>query len=241
MTCFTGFVAAVPTANKQKYLDHAKSAWPMFQRYGATRMVECWGADVQKGKVTDFQGAVQAKDDETVVFSWIEWPDRATAEKGWEAMRTDPAAQNMQAMPFDGSRMIFGDFEPVFEAGQHSGAGYYQGFILAVPKKNRPAYVKMAGEAWGMFEKYGCLGIAENWGVDVPHGKLTDFYRATKAKPGEAAVFSWTAWPDRATCDAAARKMMAEMEGQQMPEMPFDGMRMVWGGFDPILDTGDRP
>ena len=240
MTYFTGFVAAVPTANKQKYLDHVKSAWPLFQSYGATRMIECWGADVQKGKVTDFQGAVQAKDDETVVFSWLEWPDRATADKGWETMKTDPAVKDMMEMPFDGSRMIFGDFEPVFEAGKHSGAGYYQGFILAVPEKNRQAYVKMAGDAWGMFERFGCLGIAENWGVDVPHGKQTDFYRATKAEPGEAALFSWTAWPDRATCDAAAQKMMAEMEGQPMPEMPFDGMRMVWGGFDPIFDTGAK-
>ena len=189
MTYFTGFVAAVPTANKQKYLDHVKSAWPLFQGYGATRMIECWGADVQKGKVTDFQGAVQAKDDETVVFSWLEWPDRATADKGWETMKTDPAVKDMMEMPFDGSRMIFGDFEPVFEAGKHSGAGYYQGFILAVPEKNRQAYVKMAGDAWGMFERFGCLGIAENWGVDVPHGKQTDFYRATRPNPARQRCF----------------------------------------------------
>lgn len=241
MTYFSGFVAAVPTANKQKYLDHVKAVWPLLQRYGATRMTDAWGADVPKGKVTDYQGAVQAKDDETVVFSWIEWPDRATAEKGWETMRADPAMQDLPQMPFDGSRMIFGDFEPVFEAGQHSGAGYYQGFILAVPEANKQAYAKMAADAWEMFKGYGCLGIAENWGVDVPHGKQTDFYRATKAEPGETPVFSWTAWPDRATCDAAGQKMQAEMEGMDMPEMPFDGMRMVWAGFAPISDTGAKP
>ena len=241
MTYIEGFIAAVPTANKDAYKKHAEEAAPLFREFGVARMVENWGNDVPEGKVTDFQKAVQAKDDETVVFSWLEWTDRATADKGWETMKTDPAVKDMMEMPFDGSRMIFGDFEPVFEAGKHSGAGYYQGFILAVPEKNRQAYVKMAGDAWGMFERFGCLGIAENWGVDVPHGKQTDFYRATKAEPGEAALFSWTAWPDRATCDAAGQKMMAEMEGQPMPEMPFDGMRMVWGGFEPIFDTGAKP
>ena len=62
-----------------------------------------------------------------------------------------------------------------------------------------------------------------------------------RAEPGETPVFSWTAWPDRATCDAAGQKMQAAMEGQDMPEMPFDGMRMVWGGFEPIFDTGAKP
>ena len=159
------------------------------------------------------------------------------ADTGWQDMQNDPAMQDMADMPFDGRRMIFGGFEPVFEAGRHSGAGYYQGFVLAVPETNKPAYVKMAGDAWEMFKDYGCLGIAENWGVDVPHGKQTDFYRATRAEPGEAALFSWTAWPDRATCDEAGQKMQAAMEGQDMPEMPFDGMRMFWGGFLPIFDS----
>ena len=117
MTYFTGFVAAVPTANKQKYLDHVKSAWPLFQSYGATRMIECWGADVQKGKVTDFQGAVQAKDDETVVFSWLEWPDRATADACFGKMQDDPGFANMD-MPFDGKRMMWGGFETVFNETQ---------------------------------------------------------------------------------------------------------------------------
>ena len=117
MTYFTGFVAAVPTANKQKYLDHVKSAWPLFQSYGATRMIECWGADVQKGKVTDFQGAVQAKDDETVVFSWLEWPDRATCDAAGQKMMAEMEGQPMPEMPFDGMRMVWGGFEPIFDTG----------------------------------------------------------------------------------------------------------------------------
>ena len=76
MTYIEGFVLAVPTANKDEYRKHASEAAPLFKDFGVTRMVENWGDDVPKGKVTDFQGAVQAKDDETVVFSWFEYPDR---------------------------------------------------------------------------------------------------------------------------------------------------------------------
>lgn len=144
-------------------------------------------------------------------------------------------------MPFDGSRMIFGDFEPVFEAGKHSGAGYYQGFILAVPEKNRQAYVKMAGDAWGMFERFGCLGIAEKLGRRRAPWQADRLLPRHQGRTRRGSAVFRTAWPDRATCDAAGQKMMAEMEGQPMPEMPFDGMRMVWGGFEPIFDTGAKP
>lgn len=238
MTYYTGSIAAVPTANRQKYIDHVKEAWALFRTYGATRMVETWGVDVPKGKVTDLYGAVKANDDETVVFSWIEWPDKAAADSAWQKMQTDPAMQKMPQMPFDGSRMIFGGFEPVFAAGTDKGAGYIQGFALAVPEKNKGAYVDMAKGAWESgFEPHGCLGMVEAWGVDVPHGKQTDFYRAAKAEPGETPLFSWVAWPDKATCDAAAKAMEASMEGQEYPEMPFDGMRMMWGGFEPVFDS----
>ena len=62
-------------------------------------------------------------------------------------------------------------------------------------------------------------------------------YRATDAQDGEAIVLSWTAWPDRATCEAAARAMEAAMAGQPMPDMPFDGKRMIWGGFGVLFDS----
>lgn len=237
MTYFTGMVAAVPTANKQDYIRHVAAAWHLCRKYGCIRMIETWGVDTPQGKLTDFQAAVDAKDDETIVFSWTEWPDRATADKAWADMQNDPDMAAMGDMPFDGRRMIFGGFAPLMIEGDASGAPYYQGFLLAVPQANRAAYDKMAHDAWGMFARFGCLGIAENWGEDVPRGKQTDMYRATKAKDDEAILFSWTAWPDRATCDAAAQKMMAEMEGQEMPEMPFDGARMIWGGFETVFDS----
>ncbi len=118
MAYIDGFVIAVPTANKQKFIDHANSADNLFIEYGATRVLECWGDDVPDGKLTDFRRAVQATEDETVVFSWIEWPDKATRDAGMAKMmssddpRTDPAKN---PMPFDGKRMIYGGFAPVVE------------------------------------------------------------------------------------------------------------------------------
>ncbi|MFN3274086.1 MAG: DUF1428 domain-containing protein [Paracoccus sp. (in: a-proteobacteria)] len=241
MTFLTGSVAAVPTANKARYLEHVKAVWPLMKSYGATRMVETWGVDVPRGKVTDFYGAVEARDDETIVFAWIEWPDRATADAAWPRMQSDPAMKEIPEMPFDGSRMIFGGFAPVFEAGPRAGGGYYQGFLLAVPEGNQDAYVQMAAEGWAMFHKGGALGMVETWGVDVPRGKVTDIYRATRAEAGEVPVFSWTLWPDRATCDAAARAMEAEMAGFDASQMPFDGMRMMWAGFEPLFDSDAAP
>ena len=114
MPYLEGFVAAVPTANKDDYITHAKEAVQYFKKLGATRIVECWGDDVPKGEVTDFYRATQAKDDETVVFSWIEYPDKATRDAANEKMANDPEAAEME-MPFDASRMFFGGFVPVLD------------------------------------------------------------------------------------------------------------------------------
>jgi len=116
---------------------------------------------------------------------------------------------------------------------------YIQGFLLAVPEENKAKYKEMAEEALEMFKRFGCIGMMECWEVDVADGKVTSFPMATKKKEGEVCVFSWVVWPDKATCDAAAEKMMAEMEGQEMPEMPFDGIRMMWGGFEPLVAWGE--
>lgn len=113
-----GFVIAVPTANKQKFIEHAKKGDAVFMELGATRILECWGDDVPAGKVTDFRRAVSAKEDETVVFSWIEWPDKTTRDAGMskmmELMKTDPRMNpETNPMPFDGVRLIFGGFSPI--------------------------------------------------------------------------------------------------------------------------------
>ncbi len=118
MTYVDGFVIAVPTSNKQKFIDHAKSADSLFMELGASRILECWGDDVPTGKVTDFRKSVQAKDDETVIFSWVEWPDKATRDTAMgrmhELAKTDDRFNlEKNPMPFDGKRMIFGGFTPV--------------------------------------------------------------------------------------------------------------------------------
>ena len=113
---------------------------------------------------------------------------------------------------------------------------YVSGFLLAVPTENRAAYVAMAEKGWEMFRKHGCLSLRENWGVDVPDGKVTDFRRAVAGTPDETVVFCWMTWPDKATRDAAYAKMMAD--DMPMPEMPFDGKRLIHGGFEPILVEG---
>lgn len=116
MSYIDGFVLAVPTANKQKFIDHATTGDSVFLEFGATRVLECWGDDVPNGKHTDFFRAVQAEEGETVVFSWIEWPDKATRDAGMQKMMDDPRMDPANnPMPFDGKRMIYGGFVPVLE------------------------------------------------------------------------------------------------------------------------------
>jgi len=117
MTYIDGFVLAVPTANRDAFRKHAEMAAPIFKEHGAVNVVECWGDDVPDGKLTSFPMAVQKKDDETVVFSWIVWPSRQARDEGMKKVMDDPRVQaNVNPMPFDGKRMIFGGFEVLVEA-----------------------------------------------------------------------------------------------------------------------------
>ena len=114
MTYVDGFVAAVPTANKETYRLHAEEAAAMFKENGALSFVECWGDDVPDGEVTSFPMAVKCGADETVCFSWVLWPSKAVRD---EAMpKIVEAATRMfeeNPMPFDGKRMIHGGFEMI--------------------------------------------------------------------------------------------------------------------------------
>jgi uncharacterized protein YbaA (DUF1428 family) len=126
MAYIDGYVIAVPKANKDKFEAHAQMGDSVFIDLGAVRVVECWADDVPDGKVTDFRRAVQATEDEDVVFSWVEWPDKATRDAAYATMtgwmadpstadpRMDPAKN---PMPFDGKRMIFGGFAPLVVLG----------------------------------------------------------------------------------------------------------------------------
>ena len=110
MNYIDGFVAAVPTANRALYRQHALDAAKVFKEHGALSVVECWGDDVPEGKLTSFPMAVQRKDDETVVFAWIAWPSRAARDAGMQKVMEDSRMKGMQ-IPFDGKRMIYGGFE----------------------------------------------------------------------------------------------------------------------------------
>ncbi|MBN9024788.1 MULTISPECIES: DUF1428 domain-containing protein [Kaistia] len=236
MTYVEGFVVAVPAANKEAYRKHAAEAAAFIRDSGATRMVETWGDEVPDGKLTDFKGAVQAKPDEVVVFSWFEYPDRATRDAANEKMMNDPRMKEMAAsMPFDGQRMIFGGFEALLvEQGGGGGTGYVDGALIAVPGANKEAYRAMAAKTAPILREYGATRVVETWGDDVPEGKVTDFRRAVKATGDEKIVYSWIEWPSKAARAEGWQKAMADPRMQF--DMPFDGQRMIFGGFAPILD-----
>ena len=116
MTYVSGFLTPVPKANKERYTELAKLSWPLFKEYGAISIQENWEKDVKDGETTSFPMAVKRKPDEDIVFSWITWPDKETADACWASFETDARWQAMKEMPFDGKRMIFGGFDSIFKA-----------------------------------------------------------------------------------------------------------------------------
>jgi len=239
MTYVDGFVVPVPTGNKEAYRTHATEMAPLFKEIGVTRVVEAWGDDVPRGKTTDFYGAVEAKDDENVVFAWFEYPSKEARDSANEKMRTDPRMQAMAAsnMPFDGKRMIFGGFASIVEDGSETG-GYVDGFVLPVKPGQKEAYREMAAKAAPIFREHGAIRVVEAIEDDVPDGKVTDFRRAVKIEDGETVVFSWIEWPSKEVRDEGWKKVMADerMQPDKDKEMPFDGPRMFWAGFEPLVD-----
>lgn len=116
MSYIDGFVAPVPNANREAYRKHAADAAAIFKDHGATEVVECWADDVPQGEVTSFPLSVQLAEGESVVFSWIVWPDKAARDAGWErTMKDERMPQDASAMPFDAKRMIYGGFTPIVD------------------------------------------------------------------------------------------------------------------------------
>ena len=118
MRYIDGFVTPVASARKDEYIAFARATWPLFREYGAISLRECWGDHVPDGELTSFPMAVQKRDEETVVFSWIEWPDRTTRDAWAASLDTDPRWSELfnENMPFDGKRMLYGSFDVIFEA-----------------------------------------------------------------------------------------------------------------------------
>jgi uncharacterized protein YbaA (DUF1428 family) len=114
---------------------------------------------------------------------------------------------------------------------------YVDGFVLAVPKANRDMYKQHAEKAAVIFREHGALQLVECWGDDVPEGKLTSFPMAVKCQEDEAVVFSWILWPSRAARDEGMKNFMADPRMANMGPMPFDGKRMIYGGFEMFVDA----
>jgi uncharacterized protein YbaA (DUF1428 family) len=116
---------------------------------------------------------------------------------------------------------------------------YVDGFVIPVLPGKKEAYREMAAKAAVIFQEHGALQIIEAWEDDVPDGKVTDFRRAVQAQKGESIVFSWILWPSREARDAGNKKTMEDPRMQMPPEgLPFDGKRMIFGGFAPIVEAG---
>jgi uncharacterized protein YbaA (DUF1428 family) len=237
MTYFEGFVLPVPESRREEYRKHAAGAAPLFHEFGVQRHFEAWDSDVPEGKVTDFRKAVDAQPDEKVVFSWFEYPNKAARDEANQKMMSDPRMKEMgESMPFDGKRMIMGGFDAIVEEGTERGS-YTDGFVVPVPEGNRDAYRELAAKMAKVFRQHGATRVVEAIADDVSHGKVTDFYRAVKAEDGETVVFSFIEWPDKKTRDDAWAKIMADESLKPEGEMPFNGQRMFWGGFEPIVDS----
>ena len=114
---------------------------------------------------------------------------------------------------------------------------FVDGYVMAVPAAKKAAYQDVADKAAVLFKQYGAVRVVENWGVDVPDGKLTSFGMAVKAEPGEVVVFSWIEWPDKATRDEGMAKAVEDPAFGEMGDMPFDGKRMIFGGFETMVDA----
>lgn len=115
---------------------------------------------------------------------------------------------------------------------------YIQGFVVPVLPGKKEAYRQMAAEAGDYFKKHGAIEIVEAFEDNVPDGEVTDFRKAVKAEEGEHVVFSWIVWPDRETCDKASEAMQNDPDMKMPDEMPFNGKRLIYGGFTPIFTHG---
>jgi len=115
---------------------------------------------------------------------------------------------------------------------------YVDGYVLAVPNAEKDAYIKLAKEASVVFKDHGAISVVENWGDDVPEGKLTSFPMAVKCTEEETVVFSWITWPSKEARDSGMKQAMEDPRFKNMgpDSMPFDGKRMIFGGFRTIVD-----
>jgi uncharacterized protein YbaA (DUF1428 family) len=153
-------------------------------------------------------------------------------------MNSSEMEEMSKDVPFDAKRMIYGGFDAVVEEGKPGGT-FVDGIVVPVPNDKREEYARLAGKNAKVFIEFGATRVIETLGDDVPHGKVTDFYRAVKAEDGETIAFSFIEWPDKAARDEAWQKIMQD-ERMQHGGGLFDGKRMFWGGFEVVIDTASQ-
>lgn len=112
---------------------------------------------------------------------------------------------------------------------------YIDGFVTPVPKKNKDAYIKHLEEVSPLIKEIGVIRMVESWGDEIPQGEQTDFLQAVKLKDDETVLFGWFEWPSKEVRDKGVKTMMEDKRFQEM-NMPFDGKRMIFGGFSSIFD-----
>ncbi|PCG13532.1 DUF1428 domain-containing protein [Sphingomonas adhaesiva] len=238
MPYIEGFLTPVPGHRRDDYVAHANAAFAILRDVGVTRLVEAWGEDVPRGTVNDLWGAVDAQAGEAVVFSWFEYPDRATRDAASERMRTDPRMEALGAgMPFDMRRMIWGGFRVVSDAGVTTEtAGFVDGVVLPLSRDADAAYRDHAAALAPVFLDHGARRVVDTAADDVPAGETTDFHRAVLTQAGEAPAFGWIEWPSRAARDQGWGAVMADARMTGAAPPPYDGKRMAFGGFSVLLD-----
>ncbi|MCA1750081.1 MAG: DUF1428 domain-containing protein [Sphingomonadales bacterium] len=241
MTFIQGFLVPVPEGSRDAYREMAASAVPMFERHGMVRMVECWSDDVPHGETTDMYRGVNAEEGEIVVFSWVDWGSKEVWQKAHKAFSEEMEMEMSAEMPFDGKRMVFAEFDTIGEAGEGGRSGYVQGYVAPVPKTNKNAFAEMCAGMREVMVDHGALRAVDSWADSIADGKVTDFKRAVKAEKDEAVAFGFVEWPSKAAYDKGMAKMR---EDSRMPppgsDMPLDGKRLIYGGFEVLLDTAQE-
>lgn len=236
MAYISAAVIAAPTEGRDPYVAFAREMAPMIRGLGALRVVDAWGDDVPKGKRTDMHRAVEATPQETPVFSWIEFTDAEAARSCMEAMSAPPAedAPPME-MPFDGARMIYGEFEALSDHGAPTPGSYVDAALIPVATAAREAYAARASELGGLFLAAGALRVFDGWGAYVPEGKRTDMRRAVALEAEETVALGFIEWPSKEARDAAWGKLMSD---PMLAASPVGDMgRAIFGAFAPLVDA----